>query len=124
MKNETFYIGIKEDTKIRKELLTSSKNLIKILQEINQSNNIKEEKIQKLKELKTARDEIKILNKKIRSKMPAIEEDQNKQSLSRHSRTSSASETNTSKPRLTKKYTVDQLEKEIQEIERKLERLQ
>ncbi len=68
MKSETLYIGIKEDDRIRRELLTSSKTIISILQEMSQSAQLKDTKIQKLKELQKIRDEIKFLNKKIRTK--------------------------------------------------------
>ncbi len=108
MKSETLYIGIKEDDRIRRELLTSSKTIISILQEMSQSAQLKDTKIQKLKELQKIRDEIKFLNKKIRTKMPAAE----------------TTKTPTRKIKNNKKYTIQELEKELEKIEQKLEKLE
>ena len=70
MEEELFFVGIRDPIEIRKELLTSSKNLIDSLRKFEQYKDIKEEKSQHIMELKRVFDEILVLNKKLRNHLP------------------------------------------------------
>ncbi len=70
MDDELFYVGIRDPIEMRKELLTSSKNLIDSLRRYEMYKNVKEEKLRYIMELKHVFDELMVLNKKLRGKMP------------------------------------------------------
>ncbi len=70
MEEELFFVGIKDPIELRKELLTSSKNLIDSLRKFEQYKDIKEEKTQHITELKRVFDELLVLNKKLRNHLP------------------------------------------------------
>jgi len=72
MENELFYVGIKEPTEIRKELLTGSKTIIDSLKRYEKYKNIKENKLQYILQLKRVFDELLVLNKKLRTKLPQV----------------------------------------------------
>jgi len=70
--SELFFVGIKDPTEIRKELLTSSKNLIDSLRRYEKYKILRETKTANIIELKRVFDELLILNKKLRGKLPKI----------------------------------------------------
>jgi len=70
MTDELFFVGIPDHIDVRRELLTSSKNLLDGLKRYERYKNIKEEKLSYVVELKRVFDELLILNKKLRGKMP------------------------------------------------------
>ncbi|VVB81635.1 Uncharacterised protein [uncultured archaeon] len=70
MEEELFFVGIKDPIELRKELLTSSKNLIDSLRKFEQYTEIKQEKQANILELKRVFDELMVLNKKIRNHLP------------------------------------------------------
>lgn len=72
MEEELFFVGIKDPIELRKELLTSSKNLIDSLKRYEAFKDIKEEKLRHILELKRVFDELLVLNKKLRNKLPRI----------------------------------------------------
>lgn len=70
--SELFFVGIKDPLEIRKELLTSSKNLIDALRRYEKYKIIRETKTAHIIELKRVFDELLILNKKLRGKLPKV----------------------------------------------------
>ena len=72
MENELFFVGIRDPIELRKELLTSSKNLIDSLKRYEAYKDVKEEKLRHIMELKHVFDELLVLNKKLRNKLPHI----------------------------------------------------
>jgi polyhydroxyalkanoate synthesis regulator phasin len=72
MEEELFFVGIRDPIELRKELLTSSKNLIDSLRRYEAYKDIKEEKLQHVMELKHVFDELLVLNKKLRNRLPRI----------------------------------------------------
>jgi hypothetical protein len=72
MEDELFFVGIRDPIELRKELLTSSKNLIDSLRRYEAYKDVKEEKLQNIMGLKRVFDELLVLNKKLRNKLPQI----------------------------------------------------
>ena len=72
MEDELFFVGIRDPIELRKELLTSSKNLIDSLRRYEAYKDVKEEKLQNIMDLKRVFDELLVLNKKLRNKLPHI----------------------------------------------------
>ena len=72
MEDELFFVGIRDPIELRKELLTSSKNLIDSLKRYEAYKDVKEEKLLHIMELKRVFDELLVLNKKLRNKLPHI----------------------------------------------------
>ena len=70
--DELFFVGIKDHLEVRKELLTSSKNIIDSLKHYENYKSVKEDKMQYVLELKRVFDELLLLNKKLRNKMPKV----------------------------------------------------
>jgi hypothetical protein len=70
MEEELFFVGIRDPIEIRKELLTSSKNLIDSLRKFEQYKDLKQEKQEHILELKRVFDELMVLNKKLRNHLP------------------------------------------------------
>ncbi|MBW2970182.1 hypothetical protein KY309_03180 [Candidatus Woesearchaeota archaeon] len=114
MEEELFFVGIRDPVEIRKELLTSSKNLIDSLKRYEQYKDIKEEKLQRITELKRIFDEIMVLNKKLRNHMP-------KTPLRAPStKTEKTTKASKSKPTKFGKTKIDVLEQELAKIEERL----
>ena len=72
MENELFFVGIRDPLELRKELLTDSKAMIDALKRYERYKEIKEEKQRHILELKRVFDEMLILNKKFRGKLPKV----------------------------------------------------
>lgn len=72
MDEELFYVGIPDATGVRKELLTSSKNLLDSLKKYDLYQRVKMDKVRVIADLKRVFDELLLLNKKLRSKMPKV----------------------------------------------------
>ncbi len=72
MEEELFFVGIRDPIELRKEMLTSSKNLIDSLRRYEAFKDIKEEKLQHVLQLKRAFDELLVLNRKLRGHLPRI----------------------------------------------------
>jgi hypothetical protein len=72
MEEELFFVGIRDPIELRKELLTSSKNLIDSLRRYEAFKDLKEEKLQNVLELKHVFDELLVLNRKLRNHLPRI----------------------------------------------------
>ena len=70
MEDELFFVGIRDPIEMRKELLTSSKNLIDSLKRYEAYKSVKDEKQQHILELKHVFDELMVLNRKLRGKLP------------------------------------------------------
>jgi len=70
MEDELFFVGLRDPIEMRKELLTSSKNLIDSLRRYEAYTTVKDEKQQRILELKRVFDELLVLNRKLRGKLP------------------------------------------------------
>lgn len=114
MEDELFFVGIRDPVELRKELLTSSKNLIDSLKRYEAYKDIKEEKLQKITELKRTFDEIMILNKKLRNHMPKTPL---RAPITRTEKTTKAQKAGPTKFGKTK---IDVLEQELAKIEERL----
>lgn len=114
MEDQLFYVGIPDNVEIRKELLTSSKNLLDGLKRYERYKNIKEQKVAYIVELKRVFDELLVLNRKLRTKLPKTVG------------TPPPAELKTSKHKKpkAKKSHLDALEDELSKIEERLESLE
>lgn len=72
MEQDLFFVGIRDSVELRKELLLSSKNVLDSLRKYEQYKVIKDQKFQYIAELKRVFDELLVLNKKLRAKMPKV----------------------------------------------------
>lgn len=70
MKDDLYFVGIPDATELRKELLTSSKTIITILKRQDHYAAIKAKKQHAISDLKRAFDELMVMNKKLRNKLP------------------------------------------------------
>jgi len=69
---EAFFVGIKDPVEVRKELLTSSKNIIDSLKRYEAYKQLRENKLEYILELKRVFDELLVLNRKVRKSMPKM----------------------------------------------------
>lgn len=115
MEDQLFYVGIHDPVELRKELLMSSKNLIDSLKRYERYKNIKEEKLSYIMELKRVFDELLVVNKKLRGKMPKTV-----------GTPPPAKKKATGKPKHVKikRSNIDLLEDELAKIEERLESLE
>lgn len=72
MKEDFFYVGIKEPVELRRSLLESSKLVIQNLQKYEKIRGIREEKLKQTEELKNLLAEIKRLNNKLKAAFPRM----------------------------------------------------
>lgn len=110
--NELFFVGIKDPIEVRKELLTSSKQVIDSLKRYERYKNINDEKRSTILQLKRVFDELLILNKKMRGKFPSTP--------SQPARTQVVREA----PKPPKRSNLDVLEDELSRIEDRLKALE
>jgi len=68
---EVYYIGIKEPVEVRRELLLSSRGIIKTLKRYETFKQIREERLNNVYELKRVMEELALLNRKLKRKLPA-----------------------------------------------------
>jgi len=116
MEDELFFVGIRDPIELRKELLTSSKNLIDSLKRYEAYKDVKEEKLRHIMELKRVFDELLVLNKKVRNKMPHIPI-KAAPTLARETREIPTAK---GKPMKTSRNKIDVLEDELAKIEERL----
>jgi len=70
VKEEAFFVGIKDPVEIRKELLLGSKDIIASLRKYDRFSAFREEKQKYSEQLKRVMDEILVLNKRLRTHLP------------------------------------------------------
>jgi hypothetical protein len=70
MSKDKFFVGIKNPVNTRRLLLNSSKDLLDALKDLENFENLKQEKAKYIIELKKVLDEIMVLNKKLKSHLP------------------------------------------------------
>lgn len=71
VEQKSFYVGISNKSDIRREILECSKDIVGILKGYDKVNSIREEKIEKIFELKNVLAEIKQLNNSLKEKFPS-----------------------------------------------------
>ena len=83
MKENTFHVGIKDPIELRKNLLESSRDIIKSLQKHERFKAIREEKIEQIIKLKNVMGDIEKLNKRFKAELPKIELRAKKEEISK-----------------------------------------
>lgn len=73
MKENIFHVGIKDPIELRKNLLESSRDIIKSLQKHERFKAIRERKIEQIIKLKNVMSDIEKLNKRLKAELPKIE---------------------------------------------------
>ena len=73
MKENIFYVGVKDPIELRKSLLESSRDIIKSLQKHESFKEIREEKTEQIIKLKNVMSDIEKLNKRLKAELPKIE---------------------------------------------------
>jgi hypothetical protein len=68
---KTFYVGVGNRSGVRKDLLECSKNVVGLLKSYDKINSTREQKIEKIIELKNVLAEIKQINTVLRDKFPS-----------------------------------------------------
>lgn len=117
MEEELFFVGIRDPIELRKELLTSSKNLIDSLRRYEAFKDLKEEKLRHILELKRVFDELLVLNRKLRNHLPRIPM---KVPALREMREGTKPTRIVGKPAKIGKNKIDVLEEELAKIEERL----
>ena len=115
-----FYVGIKEPFELRKNLLESSKMIIKSLQKYQKFKDIKLRKSEYLSELKDIIKEIKKLNLLLNSKLPETDIKLSRTVLPNGKK---EPEETMTKADIKKKNELEKLESELSSIESKLDSL-
>lgn len=72
MTEELFFVGLKKHVGVRRELLNSSKSALDMLKRYEQYNLLKQDKVEMVFELKRVFDELLVLNKKLKGKLPKV----------------------------------------------------
>ena len=72
MDEQLFFVGIREHQTVRKDLLQSSKMLLDSLKRHELYRRVKEDKLRAVNDLKRVFDELLVLNKKFRGKLPKV----------------------------------------------------
>lgn len=72
MDDQLFFVGIREHQTVRKDLLQSSKMLLDSLKRHELYRRVKDDKLRAIYDLKRVFDELLVLNKKLRGKMPKV----------------------------------------------------
>ena len=70
--DELLFVGIRDPVELRRDLLESSKSIIDSLKRYESYTSVKEEKLGYILQLKRVFDELIVLNKKLRSKLPKM----------------------------------------------------
>lgn len=72
MEGDVFYVGVQSPVELRRACLLSSKALLDILKRYEDASLLRQEKAESIAELKHLFDEIIVLNRKLRSKLPKV----------------------------------------------------
>ena len=70
MKDDSFFVGIYNPEDARRNILESSRELVKSLQSYDKLNNVREQKLLLFKEMKTVMEELDLLVGKLKTKLP------------------------------------------------------
>jgi len=68
---QTFFVGIKDPVRVRRDLLTSSKGILDSLKKYDDFASARDEKQKYIVDLKRVIDELIVLDKKVRGHLPA-----------------------------------------------------
>ena len=68
---QTFFVGIKDPVRVRRDLLTSSKGILDSLKKYDDFASVRDEKQKYIVDLKRVIDELIVLDKKVRGHLPA-----------------------------------------------------
>ncbi|MBD3319268.1 hypothetical protein GF342_05155 [Candidatus Woesearchaeota archaeon] len=69
---EDFFVGVRNPKDVRRELVTSSRSLVEALIKYEKYKGLREQKLQTLEELKSTMDELVVLNRKLRGRLPKV----------------------------------------------------
>lgn len=112
--NETYYVGIENPTETRRQLLTSTKQIVNSLREYETFRQIRAQKLKTIMELKRVSDELIVLNKKLKTKLPS-------KTTESHAIPRTQTHTTRTVPIGTNK--IEQLEKQLELLEQKIKYL-
>jgi len=122
MNEKTVYVGIRNKSEIRRELLESSKDIVGVLKNYDKLNAVREEKIEKIMELKNILAELKQINGLLKDQFPSEKISEKKPVLKK----SYARKAERLKPRPAAKKPsseIKKLEEELGEIEERLSKM-
>ena len=120
---EPLYVGITDQTLIRKELLFSSKTIITALQKYEKLKDLQKQQIEATFEFRKLIEEIAVLNRKLKGEMPKTSMKQPPKAKPKTpAKKTVKQKTKTVTPRSPSK--LDVLEEELGKIESKLSRLE
>jgi len=105
----SFYVPIDNPTEIQKQVLISSKKIIGVLKSYEEYRKVREEKLVQILEFKKVLDELSVLNKKLSDKLPKTSAPKVK--------------VEKEKPVKVEKKHLAALEKELADIEKRLQKL-
>ena len=74
MEQDVFYVGVSDPAGLRRDCLMGGKALLDILKRYEVSKDLRENKLEYIHELKRVFDEILVLNRKLRTKLPKVPE--------------------------------------------------
>lgn len=74
MEQDVFYVGVSDPAGLRRDCLLGGKALLDILKRYEVSKELRENKLEYIYELKRVFDEILVLNRKLRTKLPKVPE--------------------------------------------------
>ncbi len=70
---EDFFVGIESTKDLRRNILESSREMVHILQSYEKVKEIREEKLRRIKQLKTVLEELKLLGSKLSRALPSVQ---------------------------------------------------
>ena len=126
MNDGLFFVALKNQTNLRRDILLSSKSLIDSLRAYENYTAVKEQKMEQVLELKRIFDELMVLNKKLRAKFPVVPmkaEPSEKQIQQKQSKQQKATPQKEAVKKVAKSK-LEILEAELEAIEQRLGRLE
>jgi len=116
---DVFYVGIKDPVSVRRDILESSKDIIKNMQSFEKFKDAREERVKLIMHLKHMMDDLQKLNARLKAELPKVE-------LRASEVQQSKGKTTVKKTKTVKTKTVSEaarLEKELDEIESRIKGL-
>lgn len=118
MKEDLFYVGIKNPLDVRRSLLESYKHMIKGLQRHERFKEVREEKAEQIIKLKNVMGDIEKLNARLKAELPKTELRAKKEKETEKEGRKLSKHAHSKHPK--KVSEIERLEKELDEIENKL----
>jgi chromosome segregation ATPase len=110
MEQKDYFVGIYDPVDVRRNLLESSRNIVKSLESFDNLQRIRHDKLKSIKELKSMMNEIDMILAKLKEKLPNA-----------HLRELDISEPQTTRADFSGQ--IDQLEEQLKSVEKELSKL-